>query len=329
MQKNTFYSKKQNYLLQKNNKLKYQIISSDSGQRLDKWIKRKFPGTPQSLIEKYSRKGLIKLNGKKTKLSSRILTDDIILLPKINIEKNKKKITLSNKLQNLKKEILRNILYKDSEKIIVNKPPGISVHKGTKTLESIDDIKSFLNFSFSEEPRIIHRIDKDTSGILLLARTYQSSVVLSKKLKEKKIKKFYIAIVDGIPNKKEGILKNKIVNKKEQSALTKFYILKKIKQKFCFLLLQPVTGRKRQLREHCSNMNCPIIGDKKYNKNYYQSSVKIINNLFLHSYKVIISLENKNKEEFAAPLPKHFKEFCKFYKVNCNENFINNFISRI
>ena len=329
MLRNTFYSKKQSYLLQKNNKLKYHIISSDSGQRLDKWIKRKFPGTPQSLIEKYSRKGLIRLNGKKTSLSSKILTNDIIVLPIISVTKKKKKIVLTSKLQNLKKEILRNILYKDSEKIIINKPSGISVHKGTKTLESIDDIKSFLKFSFSEEPRIIHRIDKDTSGILLLARTYQSSVILSEKFKEKKVKKFYIAIVDGIPIKKEGILKNKIVNKKEQSTLTKYYILKKIKQKFCFLLLQPVTGRKRQLREHCFKMNCPIIGDKKYNKNYYQNSAKIINNLFLHSYKVIISLENKDKEEFTAPLPKHFKEFCRFYKINCNENFINNFISRI
>lgn len=322
MQKNTFYLKRQNSQIQKRIKLIFKVNSSEDGQRLDKFIKRKLGNLPQNLLEKLSRKGLIKVNEKKIKLSYKINVNDFIKIPNLEILiDNKKKKDLSS-LKTKSKEILKKIIYKDNEKIIINKPYGIAVHKGSKTNFSIDDIKDQLRFDFKEVPRIVHRIDKETTGILIIARTYKSSVFLSKQFKDKNIKKFYIAILNGIPNKTKGIINYKI-NKKNSSE-TKFFILEKIKNKFSLALLQPITGRKRQLREHCYRINCPIIGDSKFfkkNKNKLK-----FDKLFLHAFKIEILNENNKKEVHFASLPEHIKEFLKIYHIKTSKSFINKLI---
>ena len=228
MRKNTFYSKKQNYQIQRSNNLIYKIDEFESGQRLDKWIKRKFQKIPQSFIEKLSRKGKIKLNEKKTKLSYKIREGDVVELPFIEINKKKKKINKKD-LKKLKKEIKKKIIHKDKEKIIIDKPPGISVHKGSKVFLSIDDIRSSLRFSLKEDPRIVHRIDKETSGLLMLARTYKSSVFLSEQFKKRKIKKFYIAILNGVPKKKEGSILDDIKDKTKKKSINKIFLNEKNK----------------------------------------------------------------------------------------------------
>ena len=208
-----FCLKSLNYQVQKNNKLKFQIDLSESEQRLDKWIKRKFLKVPQNLLEKLCRKGKITLNGKKVKLSYKIKEGDLVEIPNIKFEKIKKIKKNLNDLKSLKKKIISHILYKDQEKIIINKPPGIAVHRGTQTSLSIDDIKDELKFNLKESPRIVHRIDKETSGLLIIARTYKSSVYLSKKFKDKNIEKFYLAILNGIPKRMNGTIIRKIKDK--------------------------------------------------------------------------------------------------------------------
>ena len=186
--------------------MRFKIDLSESEQRLDKWIKRKFNKLPQNLLEKLARKGKIKLNKKKIKLSYKLKVGDVIETPNFIIKKKNVVKKKNGKLNSLKNIIKKNILHKDKEKIIINKPAGIAVHKGTKTSLSIDDLKDDLKFSFEENPRIIHRIDKETSGLLVIARTYKSSVYLSKQFKERKVKKTYFAILNGVPKKTKGLI---------------------------------------------------------------------------------------------------------------------------
>ena len=186
--------------------MRFKIDLSESEQRLDKWIKRKFNKLPQNLLEKLARKGKIKLNKKKIKLSYKLKVGDVIETPNFIIKKKNVVKKKNGKLNSLKNIIKKNILHKDKEKIIINKPAGIAVHKGTKTSLSIDDLKDDLKFSFEENPRIIHRIDKETSGLLVIARTYKSSVYLSKQFKERKVKKTYFAILNGVPKKTKALI---------------------------------------------------------------------------------------------------------------------------
>ena len=226
----------------------------------------------------------------------------------------------------MEKKIINQIIHKDKDKIIINKPQGIAVHRGTKISLSIDDIKDKLKFNLKENPRIIHRIDKETSGLLVLARTYKSSVYLSKQFKEKNIEKFYIAILNGIPRKKSGVITEKIKDKKIKDAKTRYIILKKIEKKFSFVLLKPETGRKRQIREHCFKLGCPIVGDKKYFKNLDKNKKIEPNKLFLHAYKLKLTTQYNKDEEYTAPFPDHIKKFFYLYKIPISDSFINKFI---
>ena len=295
--------------------MRFKIDLSESEQRLDKWIKRKFNKLPQNLLEKLARKGKIKLNKKKIKLSYKLKVGDVIETPNFIIKKKNVVKKKNGKLNSLKNIIKKNILHKDKEKIINNKPAGIAVHKGTKTSLSIDDLKDDLKFSFEENPRIIHRIDKETSGLLVIARTYKSSVYLSKQFKERKVKKTYFAILNGVPKKTKGLINEKIDNSKNKDAVTKYEVLKKIGNKLSIVLLYPLTGRKRQIREHCFQLGCPVIGDKKF---YKQNNKKFLfdsKNLLLHAYKLEFIKENLSKEEFKAPIPEYIKKFCISYKI--------------
>ena len=145
-------------------------------------------------------------------------------------------------------------------------------------------------------------------------------------LKDKNIEKFYLAILNGIPKKTNGIIISKIKDKKNKDAVTKYIVLKKIKKRFSFVLLKPETGRKRQIREHCFVLGCPILGDKKYFKKLDQNKNIDSNKLFLHAYKLKIIKKDGIKEEFTASLPDHIRKFCYLYKIPINETFINKFV---
>ena len=329
MQKNTFYSKKVNYHHQKNSKLKFHILSSDTGQRLDKWIKRKFPSIPQSLIEKFIRKKLITKNSKKVNSSERIEGGDIIQIPSVKIYIKKKPRIDNNELKKLRKTILKNIIFQDTNKIILNKPEGVAVHHGSKVNISIYDITKLLKSNFNEEnPRIVHRIDKDTSGILILAKNYKTSVFLSEQFKKRNVKKIYIALLNGVPEKNKGEVCETTSNNKQKISVTKYFLIKKINQKLSLILLQPITGRKRQLREHCYKLGCPILGDKKFFKKFPSNTIETSNRLFLHAYTIFLPNIKGEIERFTAPIPDYMKNYLYNYKISCSNVFLNQYINK-
>ena len=290
----------------------YQVNSDHISMRLDRWIKKTISDVPQSLIEKCIRKGNIKINNKKEKSSYKLKKNDQIILYNFSFsaQLHKKK---TNIYEPSKKDLLfsSDIFIEDNENFsVINKPAGIAVQIGTKSRKNIIDIlrktKEFKNYN----PYTVHRIDKETSGILLVAKNRKYAQLFTSLFRIRKIKKIYLGLALGqiYPNKGkfEDNLFHYEGNKKILTKALTFYEVIDSNQNYSLLRLTPYTGRKHQLRKQLSMRGNPIIGDNKY---------KITNNftrnkLMLHAYKIQFLIDGV-KYNFTAKPPKEFEEIIK------------------
>jgi len=291
----------------------YSISQEFSSVRLDRWIKIIYPSFRQNEIEVALRKKKIKVNQKKAKSNYRLQLDD-----KVFVDFNFKKYKEERKQQYdsfSKKQIENMTIFQDDELLILNKPPGIAVQGGTKIKKNIDDL---LKSSFkSIKSRLVHRIDKETSGILIIALNRQIADHLSNLFREKKIIKKYWALNVGKIKKGEGIINKKIKKKNSDSyyeALTEYNNYLKINDNLNFIIFKPITGRNHQIRIHSKELGIPILGDKRY------GNVEDSEKLHLHSRSVEFYHPNGNKMFFEAELPKHMKEKWKKYDLPLEVN---------
>ena len=277
--------------------------------RLDRWIKKKIFVLPQSIIEKSLRKGLIKINGKKEKSSYKLKLQDQVTLHnfKFNPNVNKKKIFL---YKPSKKEIssTSSIFIENNENfVVINKPPGVSVQSGTKSKKNIIDIlrdtKEFNELS----PFTVHRIDKETSGILIVAKNRKYAQFFTSLFRLRKIQKTYLCISLGVPDKNNGTYTDMLQHydgekKITSKGITHFKVLD-TNNNYTLFKLNPQTGRKHQLRKQLLIHGHPILGDTKYRfidkKNIRKS------NLMLHAYKISFFINNI-KYNFTANPPEYF-----------------------
>ncbi|QJC35166.1 RluA family pseudouridine synthase [Enterobacteriaceae endosymbiont of Donacia proxima] len=300
------------------------VSSTIDKQRIDNFLIKKFKTVPKSLIYKILRKGKIKVNKKKVFPNFKIKHKDIIELPYIHInyvKKIKKKLNL-NKITFLKKIII----YEDKYILAINKPSGIAVHGGSGINYGIIESYRFL-FKKKFFLELVHRIDKETSGVLLIAKKRSILKKLQQQLKEKQIKKEYIALVKGNCDIKKYIyIKNFLVknfsnkkikvkiNNKGKFSETKFKIIKNYKN-FMLIKINPITGRTHQIRVHMSHLNYPIINDQRYGDNNINFKFKKnfnLNRLFLHAKKItFIHPINNEKIMINAPLSKELNN-CLF-----------------
>jgi len=282
--------------------------------RLDKWFKDKIINLPHSLIEKIVRQNKIKVNKKKTKSSYRLQFDDIIEIydiSKFKPTENLKKIKYLPK----KREIgeYDDYVIEDNENfIIINKPTGIPVQSGTKSFKNIIDILKNTKYFENSKPFIVHRLDKETSGILIIAKNRKYAQLFTSLFRIRKIHKTYLAIVYGKVEKSIKIMKDDLIyyenNKKIiQKAVSNLKIIKS-NEGFSYLELNPITGRKHQLRKQLLKIGCPIIGDDKYFLND-RKRIKI-KNLMLHAYKIKFMINNV-QYNFKAKYNNLFEDFLK------------------
>ncbi len=286
----------------------YNISDEYSNVRLDKWIKITYSAFRQNDIEIALRKKKIKVNEKKIKSNHRIQIDDQISISSEyrNLKKEKK----YHFNRNSKKEINEMIIYQDDELLILNKPPGIAVQGGTKIKKSIDTL---LKSSFeSLKTRLVHRLDKDTSGILIIALNRQIADHMSYLFREKKITKNYWALNVGKLKIGKGTINKEIRKKNSKTyyeALTEYNNYMKINNNLNFIIFKPITGRNHQIRIHSKELGIPILGDKRY------GNVEDSEKLHLHSRSVEFYHPNGNKMFFEAELPKHMREKWKKYDL--------------
>jgi 23S rRNA pseudouridine955/2504/2580 synthase len=297
-------------------KFKIFVIDSNLAEgRLDRVIKKKFPNFPQSKIERSLRSKAITVNDLKSSSNQRLNEGDVVkILSSIveNIELQPKPFTKRNNFTpDDLKLISDNIIYRDADLIIINKPSGLAVQGGSKIKKSVDDLMPLMldTLEVYEKPKhkLVHRLDKETSGILLIALNDKTAAEIALAFKERKVKKKYIAILDGAPNVNNGtissIIDNKDVYLKEDNAFTKFKILKRKSGK-SLIEFNPITGKKHQLRLHALELGCAIVGDQKYNPNY-----KDIDDakLMLHAYEIHLPFKGGNLK-ISADLPDYFKQ---------------------
>jgi len=290
-------------------------IKNDSVKsRVDRWFRRFIGDVPQSFIEKNIRKGKIKVNNKKQKSSYKLKINDEISIFNINIEpnKNKKKIIQYKPSKN---EILSSssfFLENNENFVVINKPSGIAVQSGTKSIRNILDIlKNRIEFKNSK-PYAVHRIDKDTSGVLIVAKNRKYAQLFTSLFRIRKIHKTYLCVVKGELNNKKGTLINDLINyENDRKIITKaitHYTVISSNSGYSLIKLNPETGRKHQLRKQLLILGHPIVGDNKYNFHLHKLSKK--GTLMLHAYKLNFSI-NEIKYNFSVKPPLQFEKFIK------------------
>ena len=294
-------------------KKSYTVDSTCNDMRIDRWTRLKIGKIPQGLIEKYLRSGKIKINKKKIKSSTKVKTNDIIDF--FNLEF--KETILQKKIKfEPSKEIIKSnedqIIDNNENFIVLNKSSGISVQGGTKSKKNLVDIFAKSEIFQGTKPYSVHRLDKDTSGVFIMAKTRESAQLLTSLFRLRKVHKTYLAICHGELDKDYGEWNNDLVRfdgekKIIEKAKTIYKVLDK-NSEASLVELKPITGRKHQLRKQLYGLGQPIFGDIKYK---LSNSARGLNkNLMLHSYQIKFII-NDVKHTYTALLPDYFRRLLK------------------
>ncbi len=294
---------------------KFKVEKEYHNARFDKWFKKNVLNIPQSLIEKIVRKNRVKINKKKIKTSYRVQLKDIIEIYDINnIKETVRSSRTKYKASDREKKKYDSFVLENNENfIVINKPTGIPVQAGTKSFRNIIDVLKDTKYFNGDKPFVVHRLDKETSGVIIFAKNRQYAQLFTSLFRIRKIHKTYLAIVYGDFPKEKKILQDNLIiyeknRKKIQKAISYLKVIKS-SQKYSFLELNPITGRKHQLRKQLYNAGYPIVGDNKYfikkDKEIKKGSL-----LMLHAHKIKFMI-NDIKYNFKADYNEDFKYFLK------------------
>ena len=295
------------------------IKPEDDGIRLNRWFLREYPALSLSRLQKLLRTKQIKVDGKRAETSTRLTAGQEVRLPPLDNEKAAPEIkTISNKDIEY---ITSMVIYKDKNIIVLNKPSGLAVQGGTNTTRHIDGLLEALKFELAEKPRLVHRIDKDTSGLLVLARNRQTAETLTKAFREHTLQKTYLALTRGCPDQFAGEINLPLEKVGERvqvlsdgkKALTRYRVLDNAGKKYALIEAEPLTGRTHQIRAHLEALGTPILGDDKYFGRERVRLSEVADKLYLHAYKIDLSSVFAKKTIITAPLPPHFQQACQFF----------------
>lgn len=287
----------------------------DDGMRLNRWFLKYYPTLPLGRLQKLLRTKQVKVDGKKAETSLKLSAGQEVRIPPMDDEK----VLAERKPQVSKKDaefIISLVVYKDDNILVLNKPSGLAVQGGTNTTRHVDGMLDALQFELDERPKLVHRIDKDTSGLLVLARNRQYADLLTKAFREHELKKTYLALVVGCPKKMCGTIKAPLEKNGERSdvcnegknTVTEYKVLDHAGESFALIEASPLTGRTHQIRAHMEYLGTPIVGDDKYFGASRKKFASITDKLHLHAYKIDLSVIYNKKLELKAQLPLHFRD---------------------
>lgn len=299
------------------------VEEKDEGCRLDRWFSRYYPSLSHIQLQKMIRLKDVRLNGKRTTAGEHLKKGDEIRIPPFPEKKEKDSQSLSAQEKDFIQSL---IVYQDKDILALNKPAGWAVQGGTKVSHHIDGLLDGLTMN-GERPRLVHRLDKETSGLLLLARNAKMAAYLANTFKTKDIQKTYWAVVQGRPSEMSGkieapLLKKKVAGGEELVCVdfdnglpseSVFEVLD-TNGEVSLLALQPHTGRTHQLRVHCASIGTPIVGDSKYgNPNFLKQFPTLEKKMYLHAYQIILPLPNGKILKIKANIPKYMKNCLDFF----------------
>ena len=296
------------------------IADEDDGIRLDRWFKRHREGTPHALLARWSRSGLLTLDGRRADVSDRISAGQTLVtpLPPAPTEARPRRarapldaaaVAFAHSL----------VIHRDGSALVLDKPPGLATQGGTKTSEHVDGLLDALQFDAPMRPKLVHRLDKDTSGALLIARTPRAAAFFSKAFSNRSARKTYWAIITGVPSIEAGEInlplakqpgtggeKMHVSEEAGQPSVTRYRVLDRAGNEAAWVELQPLTGRTHQLRVHMAAIGHPIVGDGKYGGKAAFLTGSISRKLHLHARRLRIDHPDGGKLDIAAELPDHF-----------------------
>lgn len=319
------------------------VSEDDAGQRVDRWLRRLFPHVSQGRIEKMCRKGELRVDGGRVKASARVEAGQTVRVPplpdKDHTPAEAREVRISAADQ---KMIQSCVIYRDDDVIVLNKPAGLAVQGGSGTSKHVDGLSEALRFGAEEKPRLAHRLDKDTSGVLVLARNRKAAQELTAAFRHKNTRKIYWALVAGVPAPYLGEIKTGLVkagghgSKGEgekmicvdprdiddtpgaKRAYTHYATLYRVASRAAWVAMEPITGRTHQLRAHMAGIGHPIAGDGKYGGSAQENMGDgwgaqiggiISKKLHLHARRLVFEHPvTKKPVDVVAPLPPHMKE---------------------
>jgi 23S rRNA pseudouridine955/2504/2580 synthase len=303
------------------------VTDDEAGMRLDRWFKSHFPALSHIQLQKLLRSGQVRADGKRVKADFRITGGTVIRIPPMNVVRK-----VAPKLKEVSnpesaRAFLRSItIFEDDDVMILNKPFGLAVQGGSGLTVHLDGMLRALTDRNGVMPRLVHRLDRDTSGGILVAKNRRTASALGTAFKEREPEKIYWALVYGVPRPAEGKISTFLIKEKNeegddkmrvarhgekdaQHAVTKYRVIDKAAQKLSWIELHPVTGRTHQLRIHMAHLGHPILGDPKYfDVENWELPGGMQNKLHLHARRLSFKLPSGKKISVEAELPPHMQQ---------------------
>jgi 23S rRNA pseudouridine955/2504/2580 synthase len=303
----------------------HEITGEEDGIRLDRWFKRHFPSLTHGRREKLLRTGQVRVDGARAKANTRLEAGQAVRVPPLG-DAMEPAPKVERPVSDKDAEMIRScVIYKDKSVIILNKPSGLAVQGGTGTSRHLDGMLDALMFEATERPKLVHRLDRDTSGVIVLARSARAAAALGREFKHKDARKIYWALVVGTPAPLRGTINLALVKKEgpraervtpaeddeedAKHAITHYSVITSISTKFAWVAFMPMTGRTHQIRAHAAAIGAPIVGDGKYGNFDSHPGGEIPQQLHLHARSLSIAHPDGGSKRIyiEAPLPPHMQ----------------------
>ncbi|MFO1105560.1 MAG: RluA family pseudouridine synthase [Amaricoccus sp.] len=315
------------------------VSAEASDQRLDRWLRRLYPQVPQSLVERLCRKGEIRVDGGRVRASTKLEAGQVVRLPPIP-EGAAPTESRPHAVSEADAEMIRAcVIYRDADILALDKPPGLAVQGGSGQTRHVDGLAEALRFDAPDKPRLVHRLDRDTSGVLLLARNARAAAGLARAFQSREARKVYWAAVAGAPSPEAGTIRTGLVKaaghgsggegekmhvvpfdqvaatEGARRATTDYRVIEAAAKRAAWLALAPITGRTHQLRAHMAAIGHPIVGDGKYGGNSQENTGEgwgaqlgggVSRKLHLHARSLsLVHPRTGARLDLTAPLPPH------------------------
>jgi len=303
---------------------KKQVAPGENGMRLDRWFAAHYPGLSYGRLQKLLRSGQVRIDGGRAKANTRIEQGQEIRVPPLPQPSAEAPATTEKPLSGDDVAFVRSlIIHKDDDILALNKPPGLAVQGGSSTTEHLDRLLDGLTFEKTERPRLVHRLDKDTSGVLLLARSRDAAAKLGRSLKHRSARKLYWGLVIGVPRPAQGEINLALAkhggrgdervhpvdpnHPDAKLASTRYAVLEPAGKRMAWLAMTPITGRTHQLRAHAAAIGHPLVGDGKYGGAQAHPGGEIPRKLHLHARRVVLPHPAGGMFDISAALPQHMR----------------------
>jgi 23S rRNA pseudouridine955/2504/2580 synthase len=301
------------------------VTPDESGMRVDRFLEARFPGLSFSHIQRIIRKGELRLNGKRAKPKDRLEAGQTVRIPPLRLDQPKP-VSPRHEADAKTRDFLKSItLYEDADVLVLNKPMGLAVQGGSGTVRHLDGMLGVLRDAQGQRPRLVHRLDKDTAGCLLVAKTRFAAAALAKTFRSRSARKIYWALVAGVPRPTQGRISTFLAKEEREEesmmriaqhgekgamhAITYYAVVETAARQLAWISLKPVTGRTHQLRAHMAHVSHPIVGDPKYFvKENWEFPGGVQNRLHLFARRIAVPHPRGGVIDVTAPLPPHMQQ---------------------